>query len=163
MVEFLGKEIEAGSFIIDERDYCRTRYRSSLRLNEEFSGKYREWEAKIKEAEAIEREIKTHIQKDFTITNLPAGMVFLKAEVSKGGVYGEWESDKISVVRLTRNNPDVAPPQKKPDVCPYLQLASRHDFKQILSSGILTKEERRKCLGLPVLETEAKTQEKDND
>jgi len=32
---------------------------------------------------------------------------------------------------------------------PYVDLAHRSDFKQILSSGILTKEEKRRCLGLP--------------
>ncbi len=52
-------------------------------------------------------------------------------------------------LNYTAPEPKKTPPEAKLD--PYQTIAQRHDLKQILNSGVLTKEERRKVLGLPPL------------
>jgi len=40
--------------------------------------------------------------------------------------------------------------ENKAPKCPYQDIKHHHDFKSIMSSGVLTKAEKRKVLGLPV-------------
>lgn len=150
--EFIGKEIKEGALIVDETDYNRLRYRTALALPSHYAEKHREIQQHYRDIEKLGDEIKDYVRNDFRPNNMPTGMTCMKIEIEKDYVYAEWESDKVSIVRVTRNNPN--PPAPPAPRCPYLDLANRGDFKQILSSGILSKEERRKCLGLPALTEE---------
>lgn len=151
--EFIGKEIKDGAFILDESQYNRLKYRSALALPLPYAEKHREIQKLLKEIEVLKNEIIEYVRKDFKAANMPTGMVCTTVDITKDSVYAEWENDRMSIVRVARQAAPT-PPAPELVVCPYRELSRRDDFKQILSSGILTKEERRKCLGLPAATTQ---------
>lgn len=143
--------MEDGKFVIDETDYSRLRFRALLALPDEWRAKHKKLSDLLGEVEKLEKEIKKYVVEEFHPKSLPVGFSCEKVEIDKYSVNATWSATgAVSVERIIKNDPEkTAPEKKEPSI--YEKLSLRHDFKQILSSGILSKSERRKCLGLPPL------------
>lgn len=149
-------KMEDGRFVIDETNYNNLSYRNAIALSEE----YRQLHDEIKKCEKTIQEntakIKKHVMEEFTPKHLPATFKCVSVEIKNYDVVAEWQSEQMKCQRITRKDPEKQPePDKQPEPVKekdvYQLLSERYDFKQILNSGVLTKEEKRKCLGLPEL------------
>jgi len=143
-------KMEDGKFVIDETNYNRFSYKNTLALPIEYEALFKEIKECEEKIKKNSDKIRKYVTDEFTPKGLPATFKCISVDIKSHGVVGEWQSDVMKVERIKRDKPIPQEPEK--EKCIYQKLSQRYDFKQILNSGVLSKEEKRKCLGLPTSE-----------
>jgi hypothetical protein len=82
---------------------------------------------------------------------LPPSKDLTSLKIENGNLIATYKFNGNYYVERKTEAPKIEPKPPNPNQL-YIDLSNRYDFKQILGSGILTKNEKRKCLGLPEIE-----------
>lgn len=112
------------------------------------------YSAAISELEAVEKDLKAHAK---IAAHLPKGFSLQTVSFDYPGVSCKAVIERLWI-RVKTDVPAAKP--NKPSV--WQSLGNRHDLIQILNSGALTKDEKRKVLGLPKLKAEGRQHDRSN-
>lgn len=151
-----------GKIVIDETNYNSVVYKNDITLDDERRSLLKEISDMEGDIEKKKAAIEKYVREEFTPHKLPARFKVRSIDIKSKSVEVTWHAEgalKIERIKKdTSNDPFKEPEKKEDDV--YKALADRYDFKQILNSGVLTKDEKRKCLGLPALSEPQKKEDK---
>lgn len=124
------------------------RFKMSHRLNAHEVLEYRRLREAVGEAGQQKRDFESKIVENIRPL-LPKGF-----NLEETNFYSDWVKCECRADELAMQAPTPLPAAQKedkpaPPKCPYEELRRSNDLKSILNSGVLSKAEKRKVLGLP--------------
>jgi hypothetical protein len=115
-------------------------------LDDEHRENVKEYLRLCSDAQVLKRKVGDYL-KICKLGFLPPDRTMETFEINSQGVFATYKFNQNYYFEKPIA-PKIEPTPENPNQ-KYIDLANRYDFKQILGSGILTKNEKRKCLGLP--------------
>ncbi len=151
----ITQDYAEGKILIDRTSGSQLKYVNTVKLDDNSLALFNGIIAARQKLKQDENELLDIVKKSFENRFAFAGMKISEVNINADGVYVTWVRSPydswgkgltVHVLEYKKSETDNASPD------PYKELANRHDLKMLLNSGVLTKAEKRKVLGLPEIE-----------